>query len=114
MHPPKTKGTIEAVLRRLVARDFDALLQLAPRSRVTAEEVSEAVTEYGRRPVMPAVPVEELWDVVEVRDSHPRTWSINLPLWTEEEGRSDLTLEMRFTESETELYSVEIDDLHVL
>jgi hypothetical protein len=114
MHTAKAKRTTEAMLRCVVAQDFDALLRLAPRSRLTAEKVREAVTEYGRRPVMPPAPIEELWDVVAVRGSHPQSWSVNLPLWTEEEGRSDLTLAMQFTDSEAEFYSVEIDDLHVL
>jgi hypothetical protein len=63
---------------------------------------------------MPAAPIEELLDIVEVEGSSLKSWSVNLPLWTNEEGRSDLTLEMRFTESEAAIYTVEIDDLHVL
>ena len=63
---------------------------------------------------MPTTPIDELLDMVEMAGSRPKSWSVNLPLWTEEEGRSDLTLEMRFTESEADTYSVEIDDLHVL
>ena len=98
----------------VVAQDFDRLLRLAPHSRVTAAELKEAVAEYGRRPITPATPIDELLDTVEVAGSRLKCWSVNLPLWTEEEGRSDLTLEMRFTESEADTYTVEIDDLHVL
>jgi hypothetical protein len=36
------------------------------------------------------------------------------PLWTAEEGRSDLTLELRLIEFAPEAYEVEIEDLHVL
>jgi hypothetical protein len=114
MHAAKAKRTTEAVLQCVVAQDFDALLRLAPRSRVTAEEIRMAIADYGRRPVMPAEPIEELLDSVEIRGSHPKSWSVTLPLWTEEEGRSDLTLEMHFTDSESEAYEVEIDDLQVL
>jgi len=114
MHAAKAKKTVEEVLRFIVAQDYESLLQLAPDSRVTAAEVEKAITEYRCRPVMPAAPIEELLDVVEVKGSRPKSWSVNLPLWTKEEGRSGLTLEMRFTESEAAIYSVEIDDLHVL
>jgi hypothetical protein len=114
MHAAKAKRTAELVMGCVVAQDFDRLLRIAPSSRVTAAELKEALAEYRRRPVMPAAPLEELLDAVEVAGSRPKSWSVNLPLWTEEEGRSDLTLEMRFTESEADTYSVEIDDLHVL
>jgi hypothetical protein len=35
-------------------------------------------------------------------------------LWTVEEGRSDLTLELRLTETGGEPYDIEIHDPHVL
>ena len=35
-------------------------------------------------------------------------------LWMVEEGRSDLTLEIRLTDTGRELYGIEIDNLHVL
>ena len=77
-------------------------------------DIKKVLADYGRRPVVPHASIDELMDVVEIRGSCPKSWSVNLPLWTEEEGRSDLTLEMHFTESDEDIYSVEIDDLHAL
>ncbi len=114
MIPAKAKKTTEAVLRHLVSGDTEGLLRLASKSRLSAEEVRGAITSYGRRLVVPAEPLEKLIDAVEVTGALPRCWSVNLPLWTEEEGRSDLTLEMHFTDSSSELYEVTIEDLHVL
>ena len=110
----KATKTAMAVLKCVAVQDFDGLLKVAPRSRLSAAEIKKVVADYGRRPVLPGRPIEELMGVVEVRDSRPKSWSVNLPLWTEEEGRSDLTLEMRFTDSDTDTYSIEIEDLHVL
>ena len=114
MDAAKAKRTMNAVLTHVVAQDFDALLGLAPRSRVTAAGLRAALSDYGRRPILPPAPVEQLADIVAVSGSHPQSWSVNLPLWTKEEGRSDLTLEMHFTDSDAEIYAIEIDDLHVL
>jgi hypothetical protein len=114
MNAAKAKKTVEAVLKFVVAQDYEGLLCMAPDSRVTATEIKKAIAEYRCRPVMPAAPIEELLDIVEVEGSSLKSWSVNLPLWTNEEGRSDLTLEMRFIESEAAIYAVEIDDLHVL
>ena len=114
MIPAKAKKTTEAVLRHLVSGDTEGLLRLASKSRLSAEEIRGVIKSYGRRLVFPAAQTEELSDVVEVKGASPRCWSVNLPLWTEEEGRSDLTLEMHFTDSGSELYEVAIDDVHVL
>jgi hypothetical protein len=114
MNAAKAKRTIEAVLVHVVAQDFDALLGLAPRSRLTATDLRAALLEYGRVPIMPPALTDLRVDVAAVRNSRPPSWSVYLPLWTKEEGMSDLTLEMHFTESDAEIYAVEIDDLHVL
>ena len=111
-----TKGnrTISAVLERLIAQDYRGLLQLAPRSRLTPEEIKSAVSNYPYRLIFPTAPLENLMDVVKVAEINPKCWSVNLSLWTKEEGRSDLTLEMHLIESADDLYTIEIDDLHVL
>jgi len=53
-------------------------------------------------------------DVIEIEGRAPRQWSVRFDLWTAEEGRSDLTLELTLTENNKELYGVEIDNIHVL
>jgi hypothetical protein len=52
--------------------------------------------------------------VVEIDNAVPEAWSVYLDLWTAEEGRSDLTLELTLRDSPAGIYSVELDDLHVL
>jgi hypothetical protein len=47
-----------------------------------------------------------------VRGSNPKRWSVRFDLWTADEGRSDLTLEL--TVEETDPLKIELDDLHVL
>ena len=52
-------------------------------------------------------------DVIEVKNAQPRRWSIAMPLWTQEEGRSDLTLEITVIEQQND-FLVELDDIHIL
>jgi hypothetical protein len=52
-------------------------------------------------------------DVIAVRYSSHPTWSVRAPLWSREEGRSDLTLELTISRDGGR-WNVEIDDLHVL
>ena len=40
-------------------------------------------------------------------------FSVHMPLWTEEEGRSDLTLELTIKMPDKGI-EVELDDIHVL
>lgn len=110
----KLLQTIVYVVNLLVQGKYDALEALSEGNRLSAEELRQAVTDYGHRLVMPPIDSLNYPDVVTIRNSNPVKWSVNLNLWTIEEGRSDLTLELTLTDSPDDLYLVEVDDLHVL
>jgi hypothetical protein len=79
--------------------------------RVSAEDIKRVIEEYGSC-IIPLPDnafdfLESYYIEVEKR------WDIYLPLWTEEEGRSDLTLSLSCYIREFDTY-IEIDDLHVL
>lgn len=110
----KLRRTLGHVGQLLVAGDFEGLERLTGGRRLTAEEMRQAVRKYGRCLVPP--PGGE-WlgrSVVEIDNAVPEAWSVYLDLWTAEEGRSDLTLELTLRDSPAGIYSVELDDLHVL
>ena len=46
-------------------------------------------------------------------DDEPGVSSIDIPMWTKEEGRSDLTLSATARETDGQV-TIDIDDLHVL
>lgn len=46
--------------------------------------------------------------------SEPQAYSVVAPLWTQEEGRSDLSLELTLVDRFSGAYDVEVDSLHVL
>lgn len=79
--------------------------------RYTADQIAESVREYGRSVVSP--PADLQLNVVKV-EAAKNTWSVYVPVFTKEEGRSDLTLEVTLTETGKPLCDVEIDGLHVL
>lgn len=81
--------------------------------RLTVEELSQALEDYGRSLV--EIP-DQGWEAADVYEIEDRldTWGIDLPLWTLEEGRSDLTLSLTVSRLDSGQVTVEIDDLHVL
>ena len=99
---------------RLLAEEKYSDLSLLASKRLTADELRTAANEYPYKIVYPTVPLESLTDTVKVTNSDPKRWSVVIDLWTEEEGRSDLSLELELSESDGEYYGVEIDGLHVL
>lgn len=104
---------VENVLELLVAGKYRELEMLSGGRRLSAEEIETGINEFPYRPVMP--PKEQLSDLVDIIEvkTLPNSYSVWIALWTEEEGRSDLSLRLTISDLNTANSSVEIDDLLV-
>lgn len=105
---------VAQIVEQLAYGEYKALQLLSGGRRLSAVQIEASVREYGRKIVaLPASAVHEI-DYVEVCGSTPRAWSVRCPIYTMEEGRSDLTLELTLHLSAPGEYGVELDGLHVL
>lgn len=109
----KIADQVRSIINLLALGRFQEIDSLTNGIRLPANQMAEAIAVYGRVLIEPPEEGYELMDVVEVTDVNPRRWSVTMPLWTREEGRSDLTLELTFIEDGDQLH-VELDDIHVL
>jgi len=109
----RLRENVAAVVALLVEKNFERLVSLTRGIRLSSEEIARAVADYGRILIEPPTEAYELMQVVPVEGSKPRKWSVTMPLWTQEEGRSDLSVSLTLIESPEGL-RVELDDLHVL
>jgi hypothetical protein len=103
---------VRRLIADLIAGRYADIAADGRAGRLSARELRTAVEEYGRT----LVPLpDEGWDLVDTypQDANPSVFALDVPLWTAEEGRSDLTLSLTATKHR-ETYSVEVDDLHVL
>lgn len=92
--------------------DFKGFISRHPNSRVKAADLERVVENYGRTLVRPPQDAYADLDAVKVAGAVEPTWWIRAPLWTNEEGRSDLTLEMTVTLG-SDGSDVALDDLRV-
>ena len=114
MDTEKLHKTVKKVTDLLSEKKYNEIKSLCNGVRLTTSELEYAVKKYGRKII--ALPNEgyEKLDVIEVSDTNPKEWSVNVPIYTVEEGMSDLTLELSLINSPLELYKIEVDNLHVL
>jgi hypothetical protein len=101
---------IRTLVADLVTGDFAALEADGRIGRLSRDELTDAIAAYGRT-LVPKLNLETV--EVYAADRDASRFAIDIPLWTREEGRSDLTLSLTVTDSGGTV-SVEIDDLHVL
>ena len=107
------EAEVRTIIRLLVRGDYEQAAAVTPGSRIGAEGLRGAILEYGRTLAEPGPGWWAFVDVVPIRHT-PGMVHVAAPLWTIEEGRSDLTLELWSREDLPGLMHSEILDLHVL
>lgn len=110
----RIKATVIQLVHWLATENYPAIENHSHGIRLSEDLLRAAVGEYGGKIVMPPSIVFENIDTVLVAGSDPKKWSVRFDLWTERDGRSDLSLECTLIDGKNELLDVEIDNLHVL
>jgi hypothetical protein len=106
-------SAVRELVQLLVACQYEEIARLTHRERLDSKSIENAIREYGRKLIMPPPEKFDQLDVVEVRNGGEPRWSVRMPLWTQEEGSSDLSIELTVIKRKNE-YVVELDDIHVL
>ncbi len=101
---------VDELYSLLVQRDYSRVEALTRGLRLSARDIAAAIEQYGHTLVL--YPVDRVFDVVEVRNSLPTSWSVVAPVFTREEGESDLSIELTIRESSPG-YKIELDNIHV-
>lgn len=105
---------VRKIMLWLSEHSYDEIEAYTKGVRLHAAEIRYSVGEYGRTIIVPPDHIVELLDIVEVNNANPKEWSVRCPVWTDEEGRSDLTLELSVVVRRGGTLRTEIDNLVVL
>ena len=110
----KLRRAVGRLTECLAHRDYAGMCSSVRQSRMSPQELETAVRSYGRSIIPLPTEAYSLLNIVAETHATPPRWSVVVPMWTEEEGRSDLSLEITIEDVGGHDYAVEIDDLHVL
>jgi hypothetical protein len=108
----KLMGQVRRLIEDLAAGRYAEIAADGRAGRLTEAELRTAIEQYGRTLVPFPADGEMLVNIYE-QTSQLDAVTLDVPLWTREEGRSDLTLSVTAIKR-GENYTVEVDDLHVL
>ena len=111
--PEILKSIAWEISDQLARQDYEALVMRCANSRLTAGDLRNAVLDYGCKLEPPPKDAYQNLDAIEIKNKASPTWSVQIPVWTREEGRSDLTLELTVSFVKN-LSSIELEELHVL
>jgi len=97
----------------LADEDYESIMERCSSSHLKGDHLRTAIRDYGRKVIAPPADYANInMGEVEEEVTFP-TWWVVAELWTEEEGRSDLSLELTIAFAPSGPV-IEIDGLHVL
>lgn len=112
--PEFVRPLIAALVRDLAAGNYGDVERDGRAGHLTAEDLRRLIVDYGETLIpLPDDAFDVGGDAYLLEGSDPPEWAIDQDLWTKEQGRSDLTLQLDVTFADGE-YRLEVTDLHVL
>jgi hypothetical protein len=105
------EGTVRYVYELLLEKKYKELEEFTDSKRLSAYEIRYSIEEYGFQLIQ--YPNEIKLDVIEVTGSNPKEWSVVAPIYTDEEGMSDLSIELSVIDNGKKLYRTELDNIRV-
>lgn len=112
MFEEQIRSIVIDLLVLLADGDYQSIMERCGGSGVTSDELQKVIRDYGRKVIAP--PADYACINVYAREAATvPTWAVEADLWTEEEGRSDLTLSLIIAFGPSGP-AIRLDNLHVL
>lgn len=106
------EATSRKILAMLANRRYEKIDSVTGGIRLTGNEIKNIIDSYGVDVTLPPDGESLDLDIVELYgDDSPKRYSVVFNVWTEQEGKSDMSVELSFIFGKE--MSVEIDNVHV-
>lgn len=90
---------------------YEEIVKITAGITLSSNQIAKSIAEYKCQLI--PYPDNLVLDVIKVKDSNPQEWSVIAPIFTKEEGLSDLSIELSLVEKEVNLYKVELENIRV-
>ena len=104
---------VREVMMLLAQRRYDELARFIQGPPLTAADIARTIQDYGKTVVPCPEPIDAVLDIVEVKETAHPTWSVIVPVYTREEGRSDLSVELTIVELNEGMVGVTLNAVRV-
>ncbi|MBO2463632.1 DUF7668 domain-containing protein [Actinomadura violacea] len=114
MLPEEGVNAVRVVVGLLVRGEYEELETLTEARRFTAAQIAAAIERHGRDLISPPDSAFREVEAVDVPREAPdeRAFRVAFPLWTAQDGLSDLTLGLTVAEVMEGVWTVELEGVH--
>ena len=102
--------TVRHIYELLYQSKYTELMELTGRRCLGEDQISQTLSSYGHK--LSPYPEHIVLDVVEIMEARPKEYNVLAPIYTEDEGLSELCLELQLIENQEGKLRAEIDGIH--
>lgn len=112
MEADRIRPVVHKLVSMLTHGQFEDVIASCTATRLSAMELRDALSEYKMTFIVPPIDAYEGFDIHRLNNLDTPTWSVRAPLWSIEEGRSDLEMQLTVQDLSGS-WSIELDSVHV-
>ena len=114
--PEQIVATVRKMILLLSEKRYTDIVTWTGGERLSETAIERAIVDYDVTVVEPpSLFYPNMINALRIENSSPQKWSVIFPLWTVEEGESDLSVDLTCTEGDGQVCAnVRLNDIHVM
>lgn len=102
---------LNRIITLLVSKEYKELTNEIDCQGLSSSDILAIIEDFGETLVVPKLEQLEELNIIDIDENE---WAIDFDLWTQESGKSDLTIQLTIKRNSDKSLDIKLDDIHVL
>lgn len=102
---------LNRIITLLVSKEYEELTNEIDCQGLSSSDILAIIEDFGETLVVPKLEQLEELNIIDIDENE---WAIDFDLWTQESGKSDLTIQLTIKRNSDKSLDIKLDDIHVL
>lgn len=102
---------LNRIITLLVNKEYEKLTNEIDCQDLSSDDILNIIEDFGETLVVPKLEQLEELNIIDIDENE---WAIDFDLWTQESGKSDLTIQLTIKKISDNNLNIQLEDIHVL
>ena len=102
---------LNRIITLLVSKEYEELTNEIDCQGLSSNDILNIIEDFGETLVVPKLEQLEELNIIDIDENE---WAIDFDLWTQESGKSDLTIQLTIKRNSDKSLDIKLDDIHII
>ena len=102
---------LNRIITLLVSKEYEEFTNEIDCQGLSSNDILAIIEDFGETLVVPKLEQLEELNIIDIDEYE---WAIDFDLWTQESGKSDLTIQLTIKRNSDKSLDIKLDDIHIL